>query len=142
LVFRVSPGWVISFPTNDKIVTFHFQLTEAGKFGLYSTKWFLDDLSSGGDWEKFYNCEPLNFDGTDEQKKRVLGGEALMFSDVVNEYNIMPRLWPRASAIAEKLWSAQDVDIGAARSRLEEHVCRMNRRGIAAQPPNGAGVCL
>jgi hexosaminidase len=117
-------------------------LTEAGKFGLYSTHWFLDELSSGGDWEKFYNCEPLDFDGTDEQKKLVLGGEACMWSNDVNEYNIMPRLWPRASAVAEKLWSAQDVDIGPARSRLEEHVCRMNRRGIAAQPPNGAGVCL
>jgi hexosaminidase len=103
----------------------------------------LDELSSGGDWEKFYNCEPLDFDGTDEQKKLVLGGEACMWSNDVNEYNIMPRLWPRASAVAEKLWSAQDVnDVGAARPRLEEHTCRMNRRGIAAQPPNGAGVCL
>jgi hexosaminidase len=118
-------------------------LTKAGKFGLYSTHWFLDEVSSGGDWEKFYNCEPLDFDGTDEQKELVLGGETLMWGEAVNEYNIMPRVWPRASAVAEKLWSAQDVNnVGAARPRLEEHTCRMNRRGIAAQPPNGPGVCL
>jgi hexosaminidase len=118
-------------------------LTEAGKTGIYSTCWFLDHVGSGSDWQKFYECELLDFDGTDEQKKLVLGGEACMWSEQVNEYNIMPRMWPRASAAAEKLWSAQDVNsTGAARPRLEEHVCRMNRRGIAAQPPNGPGVCL
>jgi hexosaminidase len=118
-------------------------LTKAGKAGIYSGCWYLDDLSSGGDWEKFYNCEVLDFSGTDEQKKRVLGGEALMWGEIVNEYSIMPKVWPRASAVAEKLWTAQDVnDIEAAKPRLEEHVCRMNRRGIAAQPPNGPGVCL
>jgi hexosaminidase len=118
-------------------------LTKADMFGIYSGCWLLDKLSGGGDWEKFYNCEPLDFDGTDEQKKRVLGGEALMWGEIVNEYIIMPRVWPRASAVAEKLWSAQDVnDIEAAKPRLQEQACRMNRRGIAAQPPNGSGVCL
>ncbi|CAH1363801.1 unnamed protein product, partial [Tenebrio molitor] len=91
-------------------------LTKADMFGIYSGCWLLDKLSGGGDWEKFYNCEPLDFDGTDEQKKRVLGGEALMWGEIVNEYIIMPRVWPRASAVAEKLWSAQDVnDIEAAK---------------------------
>jgi hexosaminidase len=118
-------------------------VTKAGKFGVYSTCWYLDQLSTGSDWQKFYECELLDFDGTDEQKKLVLGGEALMFSEAVNEYSIMPRVWPGASAVAEKLWSAQDVnDVEAAKPRLEEHGCRMNRRGIASQPPNGPGVCL
>jgi hexosaminidase len=117
--------------------------TKAGKFGLYSSCWYLDGLVSGGDWERFYNCEPLDFDGTDEQKELVLGGEACMWAEVVNQYNIMPRVWPRASAAAERLWSAQDVkDSQAAKPRLEEHTCRMNHRGIAAQPPTGPGVCL
>ena len=66
-----------------------------------------------------------------------------MWTESVNEYNVMPRVWPRACATAEKLWSAESVnDFGAARPRLEEHACRMNMRGIAAQPPNGPGVCL
>jgi hexosaminidase len=118
-------------------------LTKAGNSGIYSGCWYLDDLSSGGDWVKFYNCEVLDFSGTDEQKKLVLGGEACMWTEAVNQHNIIARVWPRASAVAEKLWSAQDVnDSEAARPRLEEHACRMNHRGIAAQPPNGPGVCL
>ncbi|XP_063905118.1 beta-hexosaminidase subunit alpha-like [Zophobas morio] len=118
-------------------------VTKAGKYGVFSSCWYLDHLSSGSDWQKFYECEPLNFDGTDEQKKLVLGGEACMWTESVNEYNVMPRVWPRACATAEKLWSAESVnDFGAARPRLEEHACRMNMRGIAAQPPNGPGFCL
>jgi hexosaminidase len=112
-------------------------------FGIYSGCWYLSDLSTGSDWEKFYKCEALNFSGTDDQKKLVMGGEALMWGEFVNEYSIMPRVWPRASAVAEKLWSAQYVnDTEAAKPRLQEQACRMNRRGIAAQPPNGSGVCL
>jgi hexosaminidase len=118
-------------------------VTKAGKFGVYSGCWYLDELSTGSDWQKFYECELLDFDGTDEHKKLVLGGAACMWGETVNEYSIMPRVWPRASAVAEKLWSAQDVnDVEAAKPRLEEHGCRMNRRGIASQPPNGPGVCL
>jgi hexosaminidase len=118
-------------------------VTKVGKFAIYSGCWYLDTLANGGDWEKFYNCEPLDFSGTDDQKKLVLGGEACMWGEAVNEYNIIPRMWPRTSAVAEKLWSAEDVnDTEAAKPRLEEHTCRMNHRGIAAQPPNGPGVCL
>lgn len=72
-----------------------------------------------------------------------MGGEACMWAEAVNEFNIMPRMWPRASAAAEKLWSARNVNnYEEAQQRLEEHTCRMNARGIAAQPPNGPGVCL
>jgi hexosaminidase len=66
-----------------------------------------------------------------------------MWTEAVNQHNIIARVWPRASAVAEKLWSAQEVnDTQGAKPRLEEHACRMNHRGIAAQPPNGPGVCL
>jgi hexosaminidase len=109
-------------------------LTKAGNSGIYSGCWYLDDLSNGGDWVKFYNCEVLDFSGTDEQKKLVLGGEACMWTEAVNQHNIIARVWPRASAVAEKLWSAQDVnDSEAARPRLEEHACRMNHRAASEQ---------
>lgn len=52
------------------------------------------------------------------------------------------RIWPRASAAAERLWTGSAQDEGLARHRLEEHACRMNRRNISAQPPNGPGFCL
>lgn len=118
-------------------------MTKAGKFALYSSCWYLDHLATGGDWAKFYDCDPYNMEGTEEDKQRIIGGEACMWGEVVNEHNLTPRVWPRASAVAEKLWSAYNAaNSTESRERLEEHTCRMNHRGIAAQPPNAAGVCL
>lgn len=99
-----------------------------------------------GDWQNFYKCDPHNFNGTIEQKSLVLGGEACMWSEMVNENNVVSRVWPRASAAAEQLWSNIDLQsneqIEEAAQRIEEHTCRLNARGIQAEPPNGPGVCL
>jgi hexosaminidase len=123
----------------------------------------LDALSSGGDWKKYYECDPENFPGTTEQKELVLGGEACMWGEVVDWTNLESRVWPRACAAAEKLWSSpeafekksrssrlmpwyvpsklENYDIDEVAARLEEHRCRLVQRGIQAQPPNGAGFC-
>lgn len=90
-----------------------------------------------------YECEPRDFPGTDEQKQLVLGGEACMWGESINQYNMVARVWPRASAVAEILWSAVNAsDHDFASRRLEEHSCRMNDRGIPTEPANGPGFCL
>lgn len=61
---------------------------------------------------------------------------------LVRRNNVHQRIWPRASAAAERLWTAGREDQKLAEKRLEEHACRMDRRGLPAQPPNGAGFCL
>jgi hexosaminidase len=59
-----------------------------------------------------YLVDPLDGEGASlnaEQKARVLGGEATMWSEFVTPENIDSRIWPRTAAIAERFWSAQDV---------------------------------
>ncbi|CAL4067414.1 unnamed protein product [Meganyctiphanes norvegica] len=114
-------------------------VTAAGYRTVVSTPWYLNDISYGVDWYKYYNADPQSFNGTLAQKDLVMGGEACMWGEYVDATNLTPRLWPRASVVAEKLWSSQDLTNGPmataqATPRLEEHRCRLLLRGYDAEP--------
>ncbi|MCI4394502.1 hypothetical protein PGIGA_G00169580 [Pangasianodon gigas] len=111
------------------------QITAAGFHALLSTPWYLNRISYGQDWQGVYKADPQSFNGTAEQKQLVIGGEACLWGEYVDATNLTPRLWPRASAVAERLWSDENVkDISSAYTRLVKHRCRMLRRGIPAEP--------
>uniref|UniRef100_A0A7I4YSU6 Beta-hexosaminidase n=1 Tax=Haemonchus contortus TaxID=6289 RepID=A0A7I4YSU6_HAECO len=118
-------------------------VTAAGHFAILSSCWYLDIIKWNPDWGQYYECDPTDFEGTDKQKARVLGGEAALWGEYVDGTNFMPRMWPRASAVAERLWSnlEQTKSHSASWPRLHEFRCRMMNRGFAAQPPNAPDYC-
>lgn len=118
------------------------EATKAGHPVLLSACWYLDHIVNPRDWKKFYACDPLAFNKTVNSSHLMLGGEACMWGEFVDKNNVHPKIWPHASATAERLWTFVKQDDNKAAQRLEEHACRMNRRGIPAQPPNGPGFCV
>ncbi|CAJ0571643.1 unnamed protein product, partial [Mesorhabditis spiculigera] len=106
--------------------------------------WYLDHISWNIDYQDYYKCDPHDFDGTDAQKRMVMGGEAAMWGEMVDATNVIQRIFPRTSAVAEKLWSSAKftkADPATVWPRLQEMQCRMVRRGFPAQPGYGPGFC-
>ncbi len=77
--------------------------------GILSNGYYLDlDYSAG----HHYSVDPLGGAADSlsaEQKQLVLGGEACMWAEFVPQELLDLRLWPRTAAIAERLWSPQNV---------------------------------
>jgi hexosaminidase len=71
---------------------------------LQTAGWYLDWQST---WQDFYHNDPLFSPGTTQRQARkfLWGGEACMWSERVNPLNLDCRVWPRAAAVAERLWS-------------------------------------
>ncbi|XP_059917944.1 beta-hexosaminidase subunit alpha isoform X1 [Gadus macrocephalus] len=112
------------------------RMTKAGHRVLLGAPWYINHIAYGQDWRISYNVQPLNFSGTEEQKKLVIGGEVSMWGEYVDATNLSPRLWPRACAAAERLWSdeSQTRSAEAAFPRLQAFRCSLLRRGVRAEP--------
>ena len=68
---------------------------------------------------------------TPEEQKRILGGEACMWAEYITPETVDSRLWPRLAAIAERLWSPQQVrDVASMYQRLEEVSWRLGWLGV------------
>ncbi|GAB6029724.1 hypothetical protein CHUAL_005444 [Chamberlinius hualienensis] len=119
-----------------------FEVTKAGYRAILASCWYLDYIYHMPDWQQFYICEPQDFNATQQQLDLVIGGEACLWGEYVDGSNLIARLWPRASAAGERLWSNKSMtDVNAAAPRYEELRCRMMSRGIHAEPQNGPGFC-
>ncbi|XP_042608944.1 beta-hexosaminidase subunit alpha isoform X1 [Cyprinus carpio] len=133
---RIPQDTVLEIWKGAKYQTELSRMTQAGHRVLLSAPWYINHISYGQDWRNSYAVQPQNFSGTDEQKKLVIGGEVAMWGEYVDATNLSPRLWPRACAAAERLWSNEEKTLNAdlAFPRLKEFRCELLRRGIQAEP--------
>ncbi len=92
----------------------------AGYRGILSWGYYLDHLRPAS---YHYGTDPQGGAAaqlTPEQESRILGGEACMWSELVDAETVDSRIWPRAAAIAERFWSPRNVtDVDSMYDRLE-----------------------
>ena len=137
---KTMMGWdEVLHPDLPKTVLLHSwrgqeslaKAAQQGIHGLLSFGYYLD-LS----WpaEKHYVVDPLSGPCaalTPEQQKLILGGEAAMWSEYVSAETVDSRIWPRAAAVAERLWSAQSVtDVDSMYRRMQEVSWRLDGLGL------------
>jgi hexosaminidase len=107
------------------------QAARQGYRGLLSSGYYVDLMWSA---ERHYLTEPLSGAAANlspEEQKRILGGEACMWSEYVSPENIDSRIWHRTAAIAERLWSPQNVrDVNSMYQRLGEVSQRLDWLGL------------
>uniref|UniRef100_A0A8B9MPB5 Beta-hexosaminidase n=1 Tax=Accipiter nisus TaxID=211598 RepID=A0A8B9MPB5_9AVES len=125
---QLKPDTVVQVWMGNKYADELSSVTGAGFTAILAAPWYLDYISYGQDWKKYYSIEPLDFPGSEKQKKLLIGGEACLWGEFVDATNLTPRLWPRASAVGERLWSSRNVtNLQDAYKRLTNHRCRMLR---------------
>jgi hexosaminidase len=109
-------------------------LAESARHGfssILSAGYYLDHMEPAS---TLYAVDPLAGDAaalTDDEKSRILGGEIAMWGEFVSPENVDSRIWPRAAAIAERLWSPSNVrDIASMYRRLDDVSQQLDRLGL------------
>jgi hexosaminidase len=102
-----------------------------GYRGILSNGYYID---LGWSAARHYAVDPLGGAAahlTPEEKERILGGEATMWSEFVNAENVDSRIWPRTAAIAERLWSPQNTtDVDSMYRRMDAESARLEFLGL------------
>lgn len=108
-------------------------LTNAVKNGyktVLSNGYYID-LMQGVASHYLNDPMPKNASLNAEEKARILGGEATMWSELVTATTIDSRIWPRTCAIAERFWSNENVtDLFSLRKRMKTISFQLEELGI------------
>ena len=125
---KIMVGWdEILHPDLPKTIVVHSwrgqkSLAEAAKqgySGLLSYGYYLDLMWPAA---RHYAVDPMADAAaalTPEEKSRILGGESCQWAEWVTPENIDSHIWPRNAAIAERLWSPQNVtDVASMYTRM------------------------
>lgn len=122
-------------PTNIVIHSWRGKeaMIEAAKKGyssILSNGFYIDLMQPASD---HYLNDPLpsDVDLSKEERARVYGGEATMWSEHVTVETVDSRIWPRTAAIAERLWSPESVnDVEDMYRRLDTISLQLEELGL------------
>lgn len=120
----------------------------------YQGGWYLDGIYQP--WQQMYDVDPLAGlrNATPAARALVLGGEGAAWGEKADWSTWAQTTWPRAAAIAERLWTYSANTTSASpgvHERLARFRCLLLARGVAAAPldnlvartsPSGPGSCL
>ncbi|XP_075974168.1 beta-hexosaminidase 1 isoform X2 [Anticarsia gemmatalis] len=82
-------------------------------------------------WQKVYMNSPADI--AKAHKDLILGGEAALWSEQADTATLDGRLWPRAAALAERLWAEPRASWEHAEQRMLHVRERLVRMGIQAE---------
>jgi hexosaminidase len=111
---------------------------QQGYRGLLSYGYYLDLM-----WPtaRHYAVDPMSGAAanlTPEQKTLILGGESCQWAEWVTPENIDSHIWPRNAAIAERLWSPQDVtDVNSMYARMHAVSLELTTLGLTHNSARG-----
>jgi hexosaminidase len=95
-------------------------------------------------WHNFYSADPLADETlTEAERARVLGGLAEQWAERVDASSVASFIWPRALAVAERLWSPSSLtlQLNVTGPRMLRAACQaLERRGVRGGTIN-PGFC-
>jgi hexosaminidase len=103
---------------------------KAGYSSILSAGYYLNLMSTAA---AHYMVDPLpQASGlSPEEQARILGGEACMWTEQTTQRDIDSRIWPRAAAVAERLWSPSEVsNVDDMYRRLTVEALRLEALGL------------
>jgi hexosaminidase len=107
------------------------EAAKQGYRGILSSGYYLDAMAPAA---QHYLVDPLagaDATLTPAQQKLILGGEACMWEEFASDETIESRIWPRAAAVAERLWSPQQVqDVNSMYRRMAAVSAHLEELGL------------
>jgi hexosaminidase len=142
--FQFQPGTAFQVWQGDGTLVSDITAANFSCIASPNAYWYLDYATST--WDVMYYYDPAA-SLTDTQRMKLMGGEAVMFAEMVDGDNFDSQTQPRATAVAERLWSDRsalpddasanpryDTDKDETKARLMDMRCRMRGRGVRAAP--------
>nr|CAH8845394.1 unnamed protein product [Trichobilharzia regenti] len=117
-------------------------IISAGYRVIISSCWLFTGINGPRRWMDYYACDPSAFKAEDEARNLIIGGEAIVYTEYVDESNLIMHSWPDGAAVAERLWSRDPFVTDEFQIRLNELRCYLRHLGFNVKPLNGLNSCL